>query len=222
MCGSVHLCCVAETAGDRKFDPETRYPTGIDPDHIEKYHGTWTNVSCHEPCSDCGLLAAHSDCLVIAVDGACRNIARPSVVASVGVFVGYGSQHNVALCLDWVAPRNNLVAELWACWHGLVQALHIAHQWVAEGQQPLRQIVIKANSGYLVKGMTEQIWTWRDNGYLNNKGKPMVNGDMFRALENLIGNLNELGVHVLFWRVSERRNQLADKLANEALDNAGC
>jgi ribonuclease HI len=79
-------------------------------------------------------------------------------------------------------------------------------------------VVIKADSEYLVKSMTDWVEKWRDNGYENCRGLPVTNADMFRHIDAAIFELNRLGVEVQFWHVRREENREADCLANAALD----
>ena len=78
------------------------------------------------------------------------------------------------------------------------------------------KVVIKADSAYLVKGMTEWIFNWRENGYTNAQDFPVFNADLFRSIDQQIIELNNAGVEVLFWHVLRSRNKEADRLANDA------
>lgn len=84
---------------------------------------------------------------------------------------------------------------------------------------PLHQVVIKSDSEYLVKGMTERVFKWEKNGYRTPKGTAVTNSTPFKKLGMLISMLNELGVEVLFWQVPRRYNEQADELANVALQH---
>lgn len=78
-------------------------------------------------------------------------------------------------------------------------------------------VVIKSDSEYLAKGMTERVFKWQNNGYQTCKGTPVKNWELFKKLDGLIRNLNELDVEVLFWHVPRSRNTEADELASRAL-----
>ena len=82
----------------------------------------------------------------------------------------------------------------------------------------LSQVVIKCDSQYLVKGMTEWIYNWRRNNFRSSRDKPIVNSDLFKRLDDKIDDLNQRGVQVQFWHVPRERNQMADYLVNRRLD----
>ncbi|KAG8670712.1 hypothetical protein FPOAC1_003947 [Fusarium poae] len=83
---------------------------------------------------------------------------------------------------------------------------------------PLHTIVIKADSDYLVKGMTEWVFKWETNGYKTAKRKLVENAKLFQELRALVGDLNTSNAEVLFWRVPREMNKEADELANQAFD----
>ncbi|KAI9774367.1 MAG: hypothetical protein M1840_004261 [Geoglossum simile] len=206
-------------AKDRRFRPDKLYGEDIDPDLVEiRRDGVWTFVACpvDGPCRNCGKLTPHVDCIIIAVDGACRGNGTVEARATVGVFVGSKSKYNVSFALNTARPTNQ-VAELTAAIFGLQQASVIQSNKV--GRSELGNVVIKADSEYLVKGMTDWVFKWEQNGYITAKGKPVTNVSLFKELVRLVTELNERGVEVLFWHVPRERNQEADALANAAFSD---
>jgi len=84
--------------------------------------------------------------------------------------------------------------------------------------EDLRRVVIKADSEYLVRAMTEWTYKWNDNGFTSQRGVPVVNADLFRQLDDVVEDLNGWGVRVQFWHVPRAQNAVADHLARSALD----
>ncbi len=99
---------------------------------------------------------------------------------------------------------------------GLYTAIHIAENGV-EGED-LCKVVIKSDSEYLVKGMTDWVFKWKENGYRTAKGKPVTNMRIFQRLDELVERLNEMNVEVQFWYVLREFNKDADGLVNTAFD----
>lgn len=208
-----------EWAQDRKFKPYELYGENVDLDDVEVCaDGYWTYVACNRAgtCEHCGRLSAHTDCIVIAVDGACWNNGTEEARAAAGVFIGEESEYNDSFVLKVSKPTNQ-VAELSAGIRGLEKALVIQSNGISDGD--LQQVVIKADSEYLVKGMTEWIFKWKKNGYRTSRGTLVTNAPLFKRLEELVVKLNELNVEVLFWHVSRDRNKQADMWASMALQN---
>jgi ribonuclease HI len=204
---------------DRSFKPDERYGQGIDLDSVEVCDDEhWTFVACDmdDPCQDCGSLSAHVDCIIIAVDGACRNNGTLEAKAAAGVFVGDESTFNDSFILTG-SNTTNQTAELRAGIRGLEQALAIRSQGVRG--EILQQVVVKADSEYLVNGMTSWVFKWESNGYRTSRGTPVSNASLFRKLQDLTKELNALNVEVLFWHVPRERNKQADMWANLALHN---
>jgi ribonuclease HI len=201
---------------DRKFKPRELYGQDIDLDDVEICYDDWTYVACYraDPCEYCGGLAAHTDCIVIAVDGACSNNGKANARAAAGVFVGDKSKYNASFALSMTEPTNQK-AELRAGICGLEKAHLIQKNGV--GGSKLNQVIIKADSEYLVKGMTEWMFKWEKNGYRTSRDTPVTNASLFKRLEQLVTELNKLNVEVLFWHVPRERNQEADTWANMAL-----
>jgi ribonuclease HI len=109
----------------------------------------------------------HVDTVVIAVDGACRNNGYPYARAGAGVFFHRANrQWNEAVLLSNEFNTSQR-AELFACIMPVRSAkrLRMLNPSYDAGNRPrrlgpmrdLRRVVIKADSEYLVKGMTEWI-----------------------------------------------------------------
>jgi ribonuclease HI len=109
----------------------------------------------------------------------------------------------------------NQIAELNAGITALEQAIDIL-QTKALGEDPLHTVVIKADSEYLVKGMTEWVFKWEVNGYKNARRDSVKNSELFKELHKLVKVLNTSDVEVLFWHVPREMNKEADRLANQA------
>ena len=79
----------------------------------------------------------------------------------------------------------------------------------------LATVVIKADSEYIVQGMTEWIFKWKQNGFKSARGRPIINADLFCEIDDKVLDLKERGVEVLFWLVSRVHNQEAVAWANK-------
>ena len=170
---------------------------------------------------------AHNDAIIVAADGPCRNNGRPYAEAGAGVFFHRDNwRWNKAVVLE-DAYNTSQRAELFACSLALRQVLKLRrgnpvgrHRLrVCPGQsRRLRRAVIKADSLYLIEGMTDWIYKWRNNGYENCRGLLVTNADMFKHIDNAINQLNDMDVEVQFWHVPREENREADCLANAGLD----
>ncbi|KAG5957588.1 hypothetical protein E4U58_005826 [Claviceps cyperi] len=133
------------------------------------------------------------------------------------VFFNTNSWYNRSLPVYGLSVTNQ-VAELRAGIIALELAMDIWwDEWFGEdGNQRLREVVIKADSGYLVKEMTDYIFKWKQNGFLTTKRTSATNRALFEELEALVNELNGLGIDVYFWHVPRSFNQSADRLAKMA------
>ena len=62
----------------------------------------------------------------------------------------------------------------------------------------LRRVVVKSDSSYLVSAMTDWIYKWRNNGYINSRGLSVCNEDLFKQLDEAVDSLNDADVQVQF------------------------
>jgi ribonuclease HI len=165
-----------------------------------------------------------SNTTIIAIDGACRDNGRSGARAALGVFFAAGSTRwNKSELLperDVTSQRAELCAALRAL--RLVQDL-ISHEWYSSytNSKPLKRVIIKSDSDYLVQSMTNYIIKWQGNGYTAASGQQVKNQDLFKEVLTVVENLgNQKNIQTLFWKVRRKLNADADRLANAALDAA--
>jgi ribonuclease HI len=160
----------------------------------------------------CAANAGHYDALVIAVDGVCRsNSGAGNGIVALTVRVGPGSAHNVQQDLRTMYARPTaLFAELLAALMGLLAARDIAAEWAVDGHPlastaPLRQVIIKTPSEFLVRGMSEWVFVGRRN-YVP-RGERAEEAQVLQLHEKAVAELNDLGVSVLFWHAPRPERQ---------------
>ena len=172
-------------------------------------------------CPNCGMLRLHLDAIFVAIDGACRDNGAAGAQSSYGVFFSKSSEHNLSSVIQG-SSHTNQKAELQACLMALrkVEEIHDPLAFLDDEPYDLNKVVVKSDSEYVVKGMTEWLPKWKKNGYRNARGKPVSNAKLFKKIDAQIDLLDELGVRCLFWLVPRGENQEADRLANRALDEA--
>lgn len=153
--------------------------------------------------------------IVEAVDGACSYNGRTQARASLGVYWGHNNVFNTGGVLSPADRQTNQVAELQAC----LRALKILDDvWLEHpAGNRLSLVVIKSDSEYLVRGMTEWFPRWRDHCWVNPNGTPVVNRQYFEWINEYIQDWNNNGVSIKFWHVPRSMNQMADALAKDAL-----
>ena len=101
----------------------------------------------------------------MAIDGACRGSGTSDARSTIGVYFAAYSRWNISVPSDDSTPTNQR-AELVACLAALQEAYTIKRVpgW-SEEEFHFYQLIIKADSEYVVKGMTERVFKWRKNGY---------------------------------------------------------
>ncbi|EKG18864.1 hypothetical protein MPH_03880 [Macrophomina phaseolina MS6] len=183
------------------------------------------NAPCADFHSDCACAEPHriANSIIVSADGACRRNGHSRAQASIGVFFKVGSPYNEAHVLPEATPTNQR-AELFAA----ITALRAVGALIYGGDLPqdmgelgnLRLLVLKTDSEYVVKGMTEWIHKWKLNGWQNAKGLPVVNQELFKRLNGFVAALDQHnGVEVRFLHVPRELNKGADELANRVLDD---
>ena len=180
----------------------------------------FTHLACPlPPCIACGKRASHIDTLIVAIHGVCRDGGTPFARASFAVHVAKLSGWNFASDIE---PYDSTSQEavLRAAILALAQsAYYYEDKFLARpAETSLSQVVLKTDSEYLVKGMTESIHKWKETNFITAKGEIVQNGRFFHALDQQVGELKALGIEVFFWHVPRKFNKEAAALANSAFD----
>ncbi|KAJ5577881.1 uncharacterized protein N7459_006845 [Penicillium hispanicum] len=210
---------------DRQFSPWI-YPKNTKLHQIEVPGGRWVFLACHhtrDRCTSCGHAPYHRGCLVVAVDGACLTNRKKSGElesrASIGIFFGTGNLNNLSTMLT--AEKNTeQVAELQACITALDKVLILWKCQVPRPDDrecyPLHSLIIKSDSEYLVKGVTEWLPKWKMRGWKNCKGQAVANEQLWHQIDQQVKEL-ESSVWVQFWLVPPALNETANAMAWSAL-----
>jgi ribonuclease HI len=85
---------------------------------------------------------------------------------------------------------------------------------------PLRTFIIKTDSEYLVRGITEWLPKWKKAGWKTCKGVTVANANLFKLVEAGITVLERI-VEVKLWLVPKENNKEAEFLAKAALMHGG-
>ncbi|PVI05460.1 ribonuclease H-like protein [Periconia macrospinosa] len=164
---------------------------------------------------------------LVYTDGACINNGQPdaragwAMVACPPRFQG-GPNSSVNFCgrlenrgpAGHYEPQTSNRAELRA-----VLAALGSRDWSedrSKREEGCRTLVIATDSVYVVEGATKWVRRWLKNGWINSRGKPAKNKDLWENLLTGVEMLADEGVKVQFWRIPREHNVLADKLAKKA------
>ncbi len=153
---------------------------------------------------------------MVSVDGASRGNHSRDIVsrAAYGVYFGTSSPHNSYGCLGSHLPQTSSRAEI----EGAIQAIEAIAKLDLTGQRTTK-VVIRTDSDYLHKSMTEWIWNWIRTGGFKSNGERVQHWDYLLALhERIIEVEAAKRIRVQFWWVPREFNSGADTLANLALD----
>jgi ribonuclease HI len=148
---------------------------------------------------------------VIAIDRVCRGNGTANSRASFGVFWGEGAAFNFSGLLPRYFPQTNQVAEVYAA----IQALQEAQTRLELREGCVCKVLILTDSSYLVKGISDWIWKWKVNGYRNSRNQPVVNGNLFAQLNELVYVFESQDIPVWLRHVRREFNQAADALRNQ-------
>ncbi|QDS71987.1 hypothetical protein FKW77_001542 [Venturia effusa] len=225
--------------GTKIQDRELRFCPSRAP--LSPYENITTCVSCgafsifccaHNDESATKDLACHHFKLIM-VDGACPGNGGPNARAGVGIAWGNRPSMQYSLPLTDVEDpgqkRSNQRAELYAALRALVlysdnckadlrrEALEASSRHA--DLKTSSEWIIASDSEYLVKGMTEWLPKWKNQGMRLNNGSVPANLDLFVAIDEQMVELEERFPCVIgFWHIRREFNTLADELAREGAE----
>jgi ribonuclease HI len=76
--------------------------------------------------------------------------------------------------------------------------------------------VVVSDSEYVVQGITNWRYKWRENGYMNAARNPLANLDLWSRVDELLEESDEF---IFFWKVDRDENGEADEMAKDLLYN---
>lgn len=154
--------------------------------------------------------------MVVSIDGAARGNSNtnPDSRASYGVYFGNSSPYNSCGCLDSRFPQTSNRAEIEAA----IQAVELIAQ-IDLTEQRTTKVVLRTDSDYLHKSMTEWMANCLLTGGVGSNGQEVKHWHYLHALHQRIMEIeNAKRIRILFWWVPREYNTGADALANLALD----
>ena len=141
-----------------------------------------------------------SEKVEIFTDGACRGNPGPG---GWGAILRY-NEHEKHLKGSETLTTNNRM-ELTA----VIKAL--------EKLKKVCKVDVTTDSQYVKKGITIWLLNWKKNGWKTSQKKPVKNIDLWQELDALTKQ-HEINWHWVKGHSNHPENELADQLANEAID----
>ena len=136
----------------------------------------------------------------IFTDGACQGNPGPG---GWGAVLRYQGKHKTLQ--GFVAQTTNNRMELTA----VIEALRALNRSC--------EVELNTDSKYVMQGINEWIDTWKRNGWKTSAKKPVKNLDLWQQLDSEVGR-HDIEWHWVKGHTGVEDNELADRLANEAID----
>jgi ribonuclease HI len=152
----------------------------------------------------------------IYVDGGCRGNGKPGAIgAAAAVFKPkFGRSLAWAKALPRSPTPTNQRAEITAVIIAIEQALERFKELYT---RPRLDVTIYSDSKFAVNCMTQWIYKWTQNGWINAQGYPVANRDLLEEVSDLDDRLRDLGFVEYIW-IPREQNQEADRYCNEKMD----
>ena len=77
------------------------------------------------------------------------------------------------------------------------------------------QVLLRSDSQYVVKGITTWLKDWKRRGWKKADGKPVLNADLWQALDNQLAR-HQVEARWVKGHAGHAENERVDRLANEA------
>ncbi len=153
------------------------------------------------------------------VDGGCRrNGYEDAIGAAACVMQRKWGKNSTWTCQlpsqYWDPTPTSQRAEITA----IIQALEVALQEYEElDSNPNLRLTIHTDSKYAHGCMTDWIYKWTRNGWINAAGNQVANRDLIEKASELDDKVKELGTVDYVW-IPRGENQAADEAVNDLLD----
>ncbi|BCS23025.1 uncharacterized protein APUU_31250S [Aspergillus puulaauensis] len=204
---------IPKTMADRRFRPERFYGADYRPEDIEVARGQLVHTCSQEAGSDTATIQLTT--IVVAFDGACLRNGKPGALGAVGVYFGPKNPWNKRQKLYPEMTHTSQLAELVGC-RGATR--FVLAMLKSEKRPKVETLIIKSDSEYVIRSLTEYMPKWKSNGWRNAKGLRVANAEVFQEIEANIRILEEQkAVRVYLWAVPRSMNEDADLLAKREL-----
>ena len=80
------------------------------------------------------------------------------------------------------------------------------------------EVSLTTDSKYVKQGITEWLSGWKSRGWKNSQNKPVKNQDLWQMLDEQVARHESVSWHWVKGHAGHVENELADALANQAID----
>lgn len=150
--------------------------------------------------------------IIAFTDGACRGNGNAEDGSAVGAWAFYlsfnGYENSKAKA---TVGRTNNYNEIMA----FIQALSA----IKPQLRSQYSVEINSDSAYVINCMTNKWYKgWQKNGWVNSKGKPVANRELWETLLSLITEFQSVSYVKVKGHSINQLNNFVDKLCNDAMD----
>lgn len=143
--------------------------------------------------------------IIIYSDGGCRGNAKDENIGGWGAVLQY--KGHVKEIYDGTRNTTNNIMELTGAIKAL-EALKTTHI-------PVR---LHCDSAYVVNGITSWVKGWKKKGWRKSDGKIIENLELWKRLDELVNMQEDIKFIKVKGHAGVELNELADQLANKAMD----
>ncbi|MGV4321146.1 ribonuclease HI [Bacillus mojavensis] len=143
--------------------------------------------------------------IIIYADGGCRGNQNEENIGGWGAVLQYNG--HVKELYEGKRNTTNNQMEL----TGAIRALEA----LKTTKIPVR---LHMDSAYVVNGITQWVKGWKKKGWRKGDGKKPENLELWKRLDELVGNQKDIKFIKVKGHAGVELNELADQLANKAMD----
>ncbi|KUI53558.1 Ribonuclease H [Cytospora mali] len=176
----------------------------------------------YDPHADTSTTCYRTESLIIATAGSFMHekFCYPGPRASYSVFFGPGNDLN-DVGKSLITPPGAFQSRQRGDLSAAISALRTVVQILKKGltrRGPISRVIIKTDSEYLIKGVTEWVYTWVQKGWIRRGNSRVKDWDLWEQLLDVLDHVKLIwGVEVAFWWVPPKWNRDAKSLAGLGL-----
>lgn len=154
----------------------------------------------------------HPDKFLIYTDGSCLSNGRGDARAGCAFFFeplpGNHNASTVSFRLENEGPTGEMHRQ--TSNRAELRAVIAVSRFLPWNQEGFTTLVIATDSEYVVKGATDWVYTWRQNGWMASNGHRILNEDLWLCLFGEVERWHDLGLSIEFWHIPRDWNGVAD------------